>query len=345
MENRTLGPLTVSALGLGCMGMSEFYGTGDERESDRHHPRRPRRRRAPCWTPPTCTARSRTSSSSAAPSPAAATRSSLATKFGNERGEDGSWVGHQRPARLRPSRLRRQPAAARRRPHRPLLPAPGGQDRADRGHRGAHGRAGRGREGPPPGPLRGGAGHHPPGARRASDHRTADRVLALGRATRRTKVFPVAAPSWASASSPYSPLGRGFLTGQSAAPTTSPRTTSAGTPPLPGRQLHAEPASSWTGCKELADREGLHRRPARPRLAARPGRATSSPIPGTKRRERPGGEPGRGRRRAFRGGPCRASTNWPRPEPPRGRATPHGHASTPEIRPRCVRQEHRYHPR
>ncbi|WP_345447789.1 aldo/keto reductase [Arthrobacter gyeryongensis] len=33
MENRTLGSLTVSALGLGCMGMSEFYGEGDDRES------------------------------------------------------------------------------------------------------------------------------------------------------------------------------------------------------------------------------------------------------------------------------------------------------------------------
>jgi aryl-alcohol dehydrogenase-like predicted oxidoreductase len=35
MERRTLGSqgLTVSALGLGCMGMSEFYGEGDDAES------------------------------------------------------------------------------------------------------------------------------------------------------------------------------------------------------------------------------------------------------------------------------------------------------------------------
>jgi aryl-alcohol dehydrogenase-like predicted oxidoreductase len=33
MEIKKLGPLTVSAMGLGCMGMSEFYGPGDEAES------------------------------------------------------------------------------------------------------------------------------------------------------------------------------------------------------------------------------------------------------------------------------------------------------------------------
>jgi aryl-alcohol dehydrogenase-like predicted oxidoreductase len=35
MEQRKLGPLRVSALGLGCMGMSEFYGLRDDEESIR----------------------------------------------------------------------------------------------------------------------------------------------------------------------------------------------------------------------------------------------------------------------------------------------------------------------
>ena len=44
MRQRTLGQqgLQVSTLGLGCMGMSEFYGTADESESIASHPACPR---------------------------------------------------------------------------------------------------------------------------------------------------------------------------------------------------------------------------------------------------------------------------------------------------------------
>jgi aryl-alcohol dehydrogenase-like predicted oxidoreductase len=93
VQHRTLGgDLTVSALGLGCMGMSDFYGPGDENEAvatidralelgvtfldtaDMYGPftnevlvgRAVRGRRDEVV---------------------------IATKFGNERREDGSWVG------------------------------------------------------------------------------------------------------------------------------------------------------------------------------------------------------------------------------------------------------------
>jgi aryl-alcohol dehydrogenase-like predicted oxidoreductase len=92
MKTRTIGQLTVSALGLGCMGMSEFYGDGDEQESvatihefldaggslldtaDMYGP----------FTNEKLVGRA-----------IAGRREDvvLATKFGNERRGDGSWVG------------------------------------------------------------------------------------------------------------------------------------------------------------------------------------------------------------------------------------------------------------
>src|SRR5579884_84661 len=94
MEKRKLGSqgLVVSAQGLGCMGMSEFYGPRDEPESmatihralelgvnfldtaDMYGP----------FTNEILVGRAITGRREEVV---------LATKFGNERREDGSWVG------------------------------------------------------------------------------------------------------------------------------------------------------------------------------------------------------------------------------------------------------------
>ena len=93
------------------------------------------------------------------------------------RGRHPAWASTA--ARVRPLGLRRLAAAARRRPHRPLLPAPRRPRRPDRGDRRRDGRARRGRQGAPPRAVRGRRGHDPPRARDAPDHRAADRVLAV----------------------------------------------------------------------------------------------------------------------------------------------------------------------
>ena len=92
MDTRTLGTLTVSAQGLGCMGMSEFYGTGDQAEAERTIQRAldlgvTFLDTADMYGPFT--------NERLVGRAIAARRDDvvLATKFGNERGEDGSYLG------------------------------------------------------------------------------------------------------------------------------------------------------------------------------------------------------------------------------------------------------------
>ncbi len=91
----TTSPLTVSTLGLGCMGMSEFYGTGDEQQGIDTI------RRAldlgvtfldtaDMYGPFT---NERLVGKAIGDHAASREEIQLATKFGNERGEDGSRLG------------------------------------------------------------------------------------------------------------------------------------------------------------------------------------------------------------------------------------------------------------
>ncbi|MCZ2837878.1 aldo/keto reductase [Modestobacter sp. VKM Ac-2985] len=91
MQTRMLRDLTVSAQGLGCMGMSEFYGTGDQSEAERTIGRAldlgvTFLDTADMYGPFT---------NERLVGQAIAGRRDevvLATKFGNERGEDGSFL-------------------------------------------------------------------------------------------------------------------------------------------------------------------------------------------------------------------------------------------------------------
>lgn len=92
MRERKLRDLTVSELGLGCMGMSEFYGTGDEDEaiSTIH-----RAIDLGCYFLDTADMYGPFTNEKLVGKAINDRRDKvvLATKFGNERRPDGSWVG------------------------------------------------------------------------------------------------------------------------------------------------------------------------------------------------------------------------------------------------------------
>ncbi|KGH47847.1 MULTISPECIES: aldo/keto reductase [Modestobacter] len=91
MQTRMLRDLTVSAQGLGCMGMSEFYGTGDQAEAERTV-----RRALDLGVTflDTADMYGPFTNERLVGQAIAGRRDEvvLATKFGNERGEDGSFI-------------------------------------------------------------------------------------------------------------------------------------------------------------------------------------------------------------------------------------------------------------
>ena len=202
METRSLGGqgLVVSAEGLGCMGMSEFYGETDEDgavatihralelgvtlldTADMYGP----------FTNERLVGRA-----------IAGRREQvvLATKFGNERRPDGSWVG----INGRPEYVRAACDASLERLGVEVIDLYY-QHRVDKTVPieetvGAMAELVRGGQGPLSGALRGQAGDHPSRARGPPDQRAADRVLALvARARGGRSCLPFG--SWGSASSP-----------------------------------------------------------------------------------------------------------------------------------------------
>ena len=186
--------LRVSTLGLGCMGMSRVL-------RDR---RRVRERPRPSTARSTSASRFLDTADMYGPftneqlvGRAIAGRRDevvLATKFGNvrdpddprDRRIDGS------PEYVRVG-LRRQPAAAGRRPHRPLLPAPGGPGRCPIEETvGAMAELVRGRQGPSPRPV---ARPRPTTIRRAHRRRTRSRrcrpSTRCGPGTWRQEILPL----------------------------------------------------------------------------------------------------------------------------------------------------------
>ena len=251
---------------------------------------------SPSSTPPTCTARSRTRSSSAARSPAAATRSCSPPSSATCAARTASCLGINGT----PEYVREACDASLQRlgvdhidlyyQHRVDPTVPIEETVGAMAELVARG------QGAPPRAVGGGARDDPPRARRAPDHRAADRVLAVDaaiprtrscrrvpRARHRLRRLQPARPRL-----PHRALSR--------APEDLARRRLPPPPPaLPGRELREEPRARRARDARSPTRRACTPGAARARVGARTSGDDIVPIPGTKRRAVPRGERRRGR--------------------------------------------------
>ena len=205
---RSVGPLRVSALGLGCMGMSYAYGSRRRHRGARHaapraRPRRhlPRHRRHLRRRPQRGAARR-------GRSPTGATRWCWRPSSASCPATTDDQRRRRRQPGVRPVGLRGVAAPARGRRDRPVLPAPPRPGVPIEDTVGAMAELVAGRQGAAPRPLRG-VGDDPAASRSgASDRGRADRSGRCSAATSRPRSCPTCRELGIGLV-PYSPLGPG----------------------------------------------------------------------------------------------------------------------------------------
>ena len=202
MKTRKLGKLEVSEIGAGCMSISANYGPPAPRSQGIQVIRAAHER--------------------------GVTFFDTAEVYGPFTNEDlvGEALaahprqgGHRDQVRLRPRKgWSQQPAGAHQesgrglaqatqdRPHRPLLPAPGRSERADRRRGGCGQGSHQAGEGAALRPLRGEREDHPPSACRSTGYGSSDRIRASWKETRSETACSKLVRNWESASSPGAQL-------------------------------------------------------------------------------------------------------------------------------------------